>query len=63
MGVYALRRLGRKIRDDNLGADSGRSDIGGLILHSRHWANAREWPVAPNLDRKRPNACDLSYLT
>ena len=21
MGVYALRRLGRKIRDDNLGAD------------------------------------------
>lgn len=25
MGVYALRRLGRKIRDDNLGAASGLS--------------------------------------
>ena len=28
MGVYALRRLGRKIRDDNLGAGNGLSGSG-----------------------------------
>lgn len=36
MGVYALRRLGRKIRDDNLWAERRLSGFGGQTAQSRH---------------------------